>query len=105
MSTTQQVLEIYDEIEEEDLDAECLIGLMQIGEDGRLEIVAADPDRISFLDQVAQRMNGKPAVSVHSEEAPSQPFELPITTLWRGDPRFKEALLVYIQDHYGLRMH
>jgi hypothetical protein len=104
MSTTQDILEVYDEIDEEDLDIECLIGLMKIHENGRLEVVAADPQRASFLEQVTERMNGKLAVSVHSEEPPSQPFELRTTAIERGDPRFAEALLVYLRDRYGLRI-
>jgi len=52
---------------------------------------------------LTERMNGKLAVTVHSEEPPSQPFELRTTTIERGDPRFAEALTVYLRDRYGLR--
>jgi hypothetical protein len=104
MATTQDVLAVYDEIDEEDLDTECLIGLMKIHEDGRLEVVAADPQRAAFLEQLTERMNGKLAVTVHSEEPPLRPFELRTTTIERGDPPFAEALTVYLRDRYGLRI-
>lgn len=99
-----QIAEVYDEIEEEERDEECPIGLLRIHPDSRFEIVAAEPERASFLHQVVDRMNGKAAIAVHSEEPPTPPFELSATTIERGDPRFAEALLTYIRDHYGLRI-
>ncbi|WP_129778575.1 hypothetical protein [Peristeroidobacter soli] len=95
---------VYDEIQEEDGADECLIGLMRIHSDGQLEILAADPARASFLEQVMHRLNGKPAISVESEEPSPPPFELAPTTILRGDPRFPEALLAYVRDYYGLRI-
>lgn len=50
---------IYDEIEEEDRDEECLIGFMRVHGDGRLQVFAADPERANFLQRVTERMNGK----------------------------------------------
>jgi hypothetical protein len=104
MSTAEDIAEVYDEIEEEDRDEECLIGLLRIHSDGRLELVAAEPERAAFLQQVTDRMNSKAEIAVHSEEPPSEPFELPATTIERGDPRFPEALLTYVSSHYGLRI-
>lgn len=99
-----QTAEVYDEIAEEHLDEECLIGLVGLHEDGRIEVLAADPGQAVFLQQVTARVNGKPTVSVHSEDAPAQPFELPTTEIERGDPRFPEALCAYLRDRYGLRI-
>jgi hypothetical protein len=95
---------IYDELEEEISDGECLIGLMRIHAAARLELIAADPRHARFLAQVIDRMNGKPEISVRSEEPPERMFELRSTTIERGDPRFAEALLIYVRDHYGLRI-
>jgi hypothetical protein len=104
MSTERDVAEVYDEIEEEDRDEDCLIGLMRVHSDGRLELIAAEPERAEFLQHVTDRMNSKPAITVHSEEPPTEPFELPTTMIERGDPRFPEALLTYVSAHYGLRI-
>jgi hypothetical protein len=49
-------------------------------------------------------MNGKPAIAVESDEPSPPPFELGTTTIARGDPRFLEAMLAYVRDHYGLRI-
>jgi|GEM_PF-2528355 len=99
-----EIAEVYDELEEEVRDEECPLGLLRIHPDGRLEIVAADPARASFLQQVTERMNGKAAIPVDSEEPAAPPFELRATMIERGDRRFVEALLVYVRDHYGLRI-
>jgi hypothetical protein len=97
---------VYDESLEEDSDGdeEYLIGLMRVHADGRLEVIASDPERAAFLQAVTDRMNGKPAIAVESDEPSPPPFELATTTIARGDPRFTEALLAYVRDHYGLRI-
>ncbi len=99
------VVVIYDELAEEPGDDEHPIGsdpypVPTAGSGCSRSIPTGRP----FLESVVERMNGKPEITVLTEEPSDRPFAVRSTTIGRADPGFVDALFVYLRANYGLRI-
>jgi hypothetical protein len=98
---------VYEDADDMEGEHERPIGWVAIHADGQLEITEVDPDRERFLREVVGRVNGKPQISLISQEPPDEPagpFATHTVSVSRDDPQFAEALRTYLYVYYGLRL-
>lgn len=98
------LVDVYEQVDDDENTEDELIGKLKIYLDGRLKVVEADPARDTFLREAVDRVNDKSEILVRSQEPGTEQYAIGTVSVGRDDPAFVSALATYLYNYYGLRL-